>query len=247
MSDETFPPEAMRFFARLPRQAPGSDAATLAVLNRLTTAAPVPPAPAVVDVGCGAGGSALVLAEALGTPVRAFDLAPDMVAETKARAKARGLDDRVQAEVADMAALPVPPGSLDLLWSEGSAYNLGLGEALRRWRPLMKPGGLAVVSDGVWLTDERPPAAVALWESEYPAIPTAAEAIEQAKGAGWRILFTEILPPADWDAYYGNIRAALAAGGHGLPPGFVTALETEAATWDTCGGAYGYLILALQA
>ncbi|MEV2275631.1 class I SAM-dependent methyltransferase [Nocardiopsis sp. NPDC049922] len=55
-----------------------------------------------LDLGCGAGGNALALAER-GWRVTAVDLAPRAVASTRASACARGLDHRVEVAVADSA------------------------------------------------------------------------------------------------------------------------------------------------
>lgn len=240
MSD--FPEEGFRFFAALPRQGPGSEARTRAVLNRLP---PLPENPMVADVGCGTGAAAFVLAEDLKAPVRAFDVSPAMLEELSQRAAARGLGDLVRPEVADMAALPVAPGSLDLLWAEGSVFILGLEAAFRLWKPLMKPGGLLVLSDGVWLTDSPPAEAIAMWQ-DYPTMGTEADAIAQAEAAGWSVLFTDPLEPEAWDAYNASVRAALARP-HGLTPDFVARLEMEAAVWDKARGSYGYVFLALRA
>ncbi|MFA7429100.1 MAG: class I SAM-dependent methyltransferase, partial [Rhodospirillaceae bacterium] len=201
MSD--FPEEGFKFFATLPRQAPGSEARTRAVLRRLP---PLPENPAVADVGCGTGAAAFVLAEELRAPVRAFDISPILLDVLTERAAARGQSALVLPEVADMAALPVAPGSLDLLWAEGSVFILGLEQAFHLWRPLMTPGGILVLSDAVWLTDAPPPEAEALWQ-EYPTMGTPADAIARAEAAGWKVLFTEVLEPEAWDAYLDSIRA----------------------------------------
>jgi len=42
----------------------------------------------------------------------------------------RGLSQRVKAMVKDMARPEQPPGSFDLIWSEGALYNMGLKNAL---------------------------------------------------------------------------------------------------------------------
>lgn len=240
MSD--FPEEGFRFFATLPRQGPGSEEQTRAVLRRLP---PLPASPAVADVACGSGAAAFVLAEELKVPVRAFDISPILLEVLAERAAARGLGDLIRSEVADMAALPVAPGSLDLLWAEGSVFILGLETAFRLWKPLMKPGGLLVLSDAVWLTDSPPAEAVALWR-EYPTMGTEADAIALAEAAGWSVLFTDPLKPEAWDAYINSTRTALARP-HSLTPDFAARLETEATVWDTARGSYGYLFLALQA
>lgn len=240
MSD--FPEEGFRFFATLPRQGPGSEDRTRAVLRRLP---PLPPHPAVADVGCGTGAAAFVLAEEVKAPVRAFDISPILLEVLRQRAAARGLSGRVLPEVADMAALPAEPGSLDLLWAEGSVFILGLDAAFRLWKPLMKPGGLLVLSDAVWLTDSPPPEAVEMWRA-YPTMGTAADAISQAEAAGWEVLFTDLLEPEAWDAYIASTRTALARP-HGLTPDFAARLENEAAVWDSARGSYGYIFLALRA
>lgn len=240
MSD--FPEEGFRFFSTLPRQGPGSEARTRAVLNRLP---PLPANPVVADVGCGTGAAAFVLAEELKVPVRAFDISPILLEVLSQRAAARGLSGTVLPEVADMAALPVAPGSLDLLWAEGSVFILGLEAAFRLWKPLMKPGGLLVLSDGVWLTDTPPAEAVEMWR-EYPTMGTPADAVAQAEAAGWEVLFTEPLEPEAWDAYIASTRTAL-AGPHGLTPDFVARLEMEATVWDRARGTYGYVFLAMRA
>lgn len=33
-----------------------------------------------------------------------------------------------------MEDLPIEPDSLDLLWSEGAIYNMGVAEGVRAWR-----------------------------------------------------------------------------------------------------------------
>ncbi|MFE0581075.1 class I SAM-dependent methyltransferase [Streptomyces sp. NPDC058874] len=62
----------------------------------------LPPGRAL-DLGCGAGGNALALAER-GWRVTAVDLAPRAIASTRASACARGLDGRIELAVADSAS-----------------------------------------------------------------------------------------------------------------------------------------------
>jgi len=60
-----------RLFDELPRHGPGSDDSTREALRRLP---PLPAAPRVLDLGCGAGRQTLVLARELGAPITAVDL-----------------------------------------------------------------------------------------------------------------------------------------------------------------------------
>ena len=245
MSD--FPDAAFRFFAALPRQGPGSAQETRAVVERLP---PLPRQARVIDVGCGTGASSLVLAEALAEnlapPITAYDLAPLFLETLAARAEKAGLAERVVPVEADMAALPVAAESVDLLWSESSVYNLGLGPGLRAWRALLKPGGLAVVSDAAWRVADPTPEAKAFWQAGYPGMHEADEAVATAQAEGYRVLFTHWLDRSGWEAYFGPMEAALAAGGHGLPEEMVEGLRGEIALWRAHGDDFGYLFLALQ-
>jgi cyclopropane fatty-acyl-phospholipid synthase-like methyltransferase len=94
-----------RLFEGLPRQGPGSDACTRAALRRLPE---LPAAPRVLDLGCGSGRSALVLADALRTKVIAVDNHQPFLEQLRASARARGLDELIEARCADMAAPEVP-------------------------------------------------------------------------------------------------------------------------------------------
>jgi SAM-dependent methyltransferase len=73
-----------RLFEGLPRQGPGSDACTRAALRRLGE---LPAAPRVLDLGCGSGRSALVLAETLRTKVVAIT-SPSWISSRRRRGSA---------------------------------------------------------------------------------------------------------------------------------------------------------------
>lgn len=142
-----------RLFKGLPRQGPGSDACTREALRRLPE---LPAAPRVLDLGCGSGRSALVLAEVLRTKVIAVDNHQPFLDQLRTAAQERGLADLIEIRCADMAAPGVPAGGIDLLWSEGAIYLLGFEEGLRLWRPLLAPGGCLAASECSWLLAEPP-------------------------------------------------------------------------------------------
>jgi serine/threonine-protein kinase HipA len=96
----------------LPREGPGSDACTREALRRLP---PLPPAPRVLDLGCGPGRQTLVLAETLGCRVVAVDLHRPYLERLEAAARDRGLSHLVETRQADMGTLDVAAGSVDLI------------------------------------------------------------------------------------------------------------------------------------
>ncbi|MET9607713.1 bifunctional class I SAM-dependent methyltransferase/N-acetyltransferase [Streptomyces sp. NPDC006512] len=196
----------MELHGGLPRQAPGSDATTRRLLS---LCGPLPERPRVLDLGCGPGRSALLLAAEAGgaglAEVTAVDLHQPFLDELRTAAEDLGLDDRVHPVRADMAALPFEDGSFDLVWAEGSAYVIGFDAALAAWKRLLAPGGTLVVTECEWTVDEPSAGARAFWDAQY-ALRSTARNVAAAQAAGYRILGVHPLPDADWDAYYGPLR-----------------------------------------
>jgi SAM-dependent methyltransferase len=193
----------------LGREGPGDVAFSRQILAELP---PLPAKPRIVDLGCGSGAGALLLAEHFGVPVTAVDLAQPFLDSMMEQARARGLADRIHPLACDFADLPMEPGSIDLLWSEGAAYNLTFAGALEKWRPLLTPNGVAVISELGWFSGEVPDEARRYWKEAYPAIGDEAENTARAQAAGFDVLNTRRLPAqAWWDNYYNPVLKRIAA------------------------------------
>lgn len=67
----------------------------------------------VLDVGCGVGTTALLLAQRFGCRVTAVDIDPRMVEQARARVAAAGLSDQIRVERADIQALTYSAASFD--------------------------------------------------------------------------------------------------------------------------------------
>ncbi|MFF8841251.1 GNAT family N-acetyltransferase [Streptomyces sp. NPDC015127] len=205
----------------LPRQGPGSDATSLRLL---AAAGPLPARPRVLDLGCGAGRSALLLAAEAGAQVTAVDLHQPFLDELRHSADARGLGEAIRTVRADMGDLPFPDGSFDLVWAESSAYSIGFDTALAAWRRLLAPGGALVLTECEWTAEpppqpsawEVPPAARALWDRHY-RLRTTAENCAAASAAGYTILSVYRQPESDWDEYYGPLAARADAAAPAAP------------------------------
>ena len=234
-SDVAAPQQAMAALYGGPsRQGPGDDAFALAVLRRLP---PLRPEPTILDLGCGTGAGSLLLAAYYGRPIVCVDRSPAFLATPRERARARGLEEGIVAREADMGDLDVPHGSVDLIWSEGAAYTLTFRGALRAWRPLLRAGGLAVVSELSWFGDERPAAA--------------AENTRAALHLGFDVLFTERLPSdAWWTNYYDPLLARADRLEREASPALMEVIEearAEVAVFRGASDAFGYTFHALAA
>ncbi|WPW32612.1 bifunctional class I SAM-dependent methyltransferase/N-acetyltransferase [Streptomyces atratus] len=231
----------------LPRQSPGSDATTRRMLG-LT--GPLPRRPRVLDLGCGPGRAALLLAAEAGAEVTAVDLHKPFLDELREAAEARGLGDRINTVRADMAELSgpdFPDGSFDLVWAEGSAYIIGFDTALRDWKRLLAPGGSLVVSECVWTTDAPTDEARAFWEQETSLRPVAANTAA-AMAAGYHVLGVRVQPDSDWDEYYVPLAERVEAADTSAPgmEWALAASREELAMRRDHGTEYGYACYVLR-
>lgn len=236
-----------RLHEGLPRQGPGSDACTREALRRLP---PLPPQPGVADLGCGSGRPTLVLAQALRTRVVAVDVHGPYLEQLAKAAARRGLSDLIEIRQADMASPGLPPGALDLLWSEGAIFILGVAEGLALWRPLLASRGLAAVTECSWLTGDRPDEAVQFWQAAYPAMGSIADNVARAEAAGFEALDLLTLPPAAWwDEYYTPLEQRCAALRSTPDPDLRAVIEEtgrEIELYRRHGHAYGYVFYLLR-
>jgi SAM-dependent methyltransferase len=230
----------------LDRKGPGNSDFALSILGNLST---LPLKPRIADLGCGSGASALLLAQHYQSPVMAVDSSSVFIGELKARTKQLGLEHLIIPIHGDMAQLDWPPGSIDLLWSEGAAYNLGFEQALKIWRPLLANNGIAVVSEMSWFTDDLPEAAVAYWQNAYPMMGNEVENIVRANRSGFKVLSTHRLPSQFWWLnYYEPLRERMQQ--LEISPSnqsVIRETEEEMKLFEKFSNFYGYTFYVLQA
>ncbi|MCI2144826.1 MAG: class I SAM-dependent methyltransferase, partial [Bacteroidales bacterium] len=132
------------FFSNTKRQGPGSPEATLKALSFIDN---LDGKSLIADVGCGTGGQTMVLARHVKGKITGLDLFPGFIDLVNANAIKMNLQDRVKGIVRSMDDLPFKNGELDLIWSEGSIYNIGFERGLNEWRKYLKKGGYVAVSE----------------------------------------------------------------------------------------------------
>jgi cyclopropane fatty-acyl-phospholipid synthase-like methyltransferase len=186
-------------FGDMEKLGPGSNADTLHVLRLL----PTPQFGTIVDAGCGTGRQTLALAKELGTQVHAVDSYEPFLKDLMRRAKEARLEHLIQTHCMDMTDIPGEFEHIDLLWSEGAAYNIGFANALTTWAAAIKVGGLAVVSELSWLREQVPSAVGEFFRSCYPDMKSVQQNLAVAENAGYRVLTTHTLPKQTWvEGYY---------------------------------------------
>jgi ubiquinone/menaquinone biosynthesis C-methylase UbiE/uncharacterized membrane protein YphA (DoxX/SURF4 family) len=113
----------------------------------------------LLDVGCGPGQVTLFIAESLpGTDVTGVDIAPTMIELARGHAAKSPAVDRVRFEVADVAHLPFPDGTFDVVASTGSIKHWpDQRAALRELHRVLVPGGRVLLAE---MNRLAPPAAI---------------------------------------------------------------------------------------
>lgn len=195
--DEAF----WRIHTGLPRQAPGSDATTLHLLELAGK-----PIGIGLEVGCGQGRASILLAQS-GITLKATDTYQPFLDELEEAAKTAGLSEKITTRNISMDALDYSDESFDVLWAESAAYIIGWEKAIGKWKRLVKPGGLLVATDCCWLTDTPSDSARQFWADGYPTMLTVDAAKKAAVREDCIVVASYVFPVSDWfDEYYTPMR-----------------------------------------
>jgi SAM-dependent methyltransferase len=233
-------------FGGMEKLGPGDNAHTLHVLRLL----PKRQFSLVVDAGCGTGRQTLALAKELGTLVHAIDSYEPFLTDLVRRAKEAKVEHLVQAHCMDMKDIPQVFQGIDLLWSEGAAYNIGFSNALAVWARALTADGFAVISELSWLKEQAPDAVREFFRSGYPDMQSVQYNMAVAERAGYKLLTNYTLPGQAWvDGYYGILAPrAKALVDHSDPSVRAFAAETvrEIEVFQCSEDSYGYVFYVLE-
>jgi SAM-dependent methyltransferase len=158
----------------------------------------------IADMGCGTGGQSIALAKADSRiNVEAVDLFPAMIEVLNRRVAEEGLCYKVSGIIGSMDDLHEVDNKYDVIWSEGSIYNIGFEKGMNLWRNYLKPGGFVAVSDMVWLTEERPPELEDYLTRNVPEIASPSVKMRQIEKAGYTPVSAFLQSESSWeDSFY---------------------------------------------
>jgi SAM-dependent methyltransferase len=105
----------------------------------------------VLDVACGRGGPALVLAREFGCAIHGIEISPDFHAVALARTAAAGLAGLVTFECADASKVEFEPQGYDAALCLGASFVYGgLADTVEALAPAVRLGGHVVVGEPYW-------------------------------------------------------------------------------------------------
>jgi ubiquinone/menaquinone biosynthesis C-methylase UbiE len=109
-----------------------------------------------LDVGCGGGYLGLEVAKISGLNLYLLDQSPEMVAIAQANVNEHATTGKVKIMQGDVAAIPLPEQSVDLVVSRGSIpFWKDLSAAFCEIYRVLKPGGFACVGGGLGTAEMR--------------------------------------------------------------------------------------------
>ncbi len=192
---EKYMQDFMHIYATLNYWGPNDEKDTLKAFHLLPTKPEK-----IVEIGCGQGITTQVLAKF--AHVTALDNDANALERLDNKAKQQGLESQIMTSCASMTDLPFDDASIDVIWAEGSAYIMGVENALKAWRKKLVEDGILVFSDLVWSTDSPCEQAKAFWQKAYPDICINKKRIHQAQKAGFRVLNSFPMSDKAWRNYY---------------------------------------------
>jgi ubiquinone/menaquinone biosynthesis C-methylase UbiE len=182
-------------FESLPRQGVGDDDSTRKAFQKLTG---LPERPEILDVGCGTGKQTLVLVQLSKARITALDNHQPFIDALQRNADQNGYGDRIRCVVADMNSMSFPKEAFDVIWSEGAIFVIGFENALRAWRPLLRPEGYMAISELVWFTKDAPKEIRDFFQKHYPDMKFYQDIHPMIESAGYQMIDYFQLPDESW-------------------------------------------------
>jgi cyclopropane fatty-acyl-phospholipid synthase-like methyltransferase len=206
------------FFRQIDRQGPGSEEITCRALSFIEGATGIGAAAAglasstaqwrIADMGCGTGGQSITLALNTSAHITSYDNSEEMIETLQQRVAERGLQQRITGVVASMDQIPFDGREFDVIWAEGSIYNIGFERGLNLWREYLRDGGYIAVSDMVWLRDNRPAEIERYLNQNVPEMESPSFKLRQIEEAGYTPVANFVLPHNCWvENYYEPVSA----------------------------------------
>lgn len=206
----------------------------------------------LLEIGCGKGVTTIALAEHTQFAITGLDNDEYNLSCLKEHLAQQlpPLDHslpQIELICASMTDMPFSEQQFDVIWSEGSAYIMGVKQALESWKRFIKPEGYLVVSDLVWLTDSPDDEVQQFWLDAYPEMATVASRQQMIEDASYQVIDSYTLSQASWDNYLLPLQQkANQLAEHVFVSPALADVQKELAIHSKYLGQYGYQMFVLK-
>lgn len=165
----------------------------------------------VLNVGSGKGLENLWILENSNVELSALDAHEPYLLELESIIKKNGFSKRLKTYLDDVSSMPFKKNSFDIIWCEGSIYNLGFERGIKEFKKYLKPKGVIVVADYILKEDGKakkiPLELKRYFEGFHPSIESHENNIIAAENAGYKLSATfNVSEEAWWKNYLSIIR-----------------------------------------
>lgn len=154
----------------------------------------------VLDVPCGSGEAACVLAERHGCRVLGVDVLLPGLLYARRKAGLSGRRRTASFVRGDSSHIPVRDAVCDLALSIGSPSLVGVPECWREMRRVVRPGGWLVMSDAVRTAEL--PARDEPWPDWLPSLLRFDAYQRMLADEGLEVVVAELMPPSVWQEFH---------------------------------------------
>lgn len=135
----------------------------------------------IIDMGCGTGVMALMLARRHNVVITCVDRDQWSLGVLRNNSIRSGTDDRIEIRHMDLRDVSCPESYFDMIISEGSVQVIGFDNALRKWRDMVRKGGYLLIHTDSLAREEREMAITS---------------------NGYRLMATDTIPANEWLRLY---------------------------------------------
>jgi SAM-dependent methyltransferase len=151
----------------------------------------------VLDIACGKGGPALILASAFGCSILGIEVREGFAGEARARIAAAGLESLVEVQTADAATVELELGAWDVALCLGAAFVWGtIADTAAAVHPAVRAGGAVAIGEPYWRQVPPPDGA---HDGDFVSL---AETVARFEGAGLATTGMIAASEDDWDRHH---------------------------------------------
>jgi SAM-dependent methyltransferase len=154
------------------------------------------PGSRVLDVACGKGGPARILAAAYGCRIHGIEIRPGFADEARRLAAVAGLASLIEVQTADAAEVAFEAEAFDAALCLGASFVWGtIAEAAAALGPAVRPGSFVAIGEPFWREWPLPP------RIDHQGYVDLADTVGRFEQAGFAITGIVAASEDDWDRY----------------------------------------------